>query len=172
MALKGTMLHVGAGNHDLPEWATPDKEVTLDINPNYDPDIVASMTDMGDIGEYDLVYSSHCLEHVYPHECQIALGEMLRVLVKGGTAIVFVPNLEGVEANGDVLYICQGGAEVCGLDMIYGYREFIQEDPGMAHRNGFTLDSLQAEFKQAGFHNITGTRLIDSLSIMVTGEKC
>ena len=168
--LRGNLLHVGAGAHPLPDWAQPDRETTLDINPNYNPDIVASMTDMGDIGEYDLVFSSHCLEHVYRHECPIALSEMFRVLVKGGTAIVIVPNIEDVKPTHDVLYVSYEGP-VCGLDILYGYSPVIEDDPGMAHKNGFTLEILKDEFQKAGFRNITGLKLGDSYAIMVTGEK-
>ena len=98
-----TMLHIGCAQDPLPDWAGECKEVRLDIDPEHNPDIVASMLDMGDIGTYDGIYTCHSLEHVYPHEVPIALSEFYRVLNKDGVAIIIVPDLEGVKANEDMV---------------------------------------------------------------------
>ena len=168
--LLGNLLHVGGGGGPLPDWAQGVVESTLDIDPKHNPDIVASVTDMGKIGKYDFVYSCHVLEHVYPHEARIALKEMYRVLRDGGTNIVIVPDLEGVKPTRDVVYESPAGP-VCGLDIIYGMASLIEENPYMAHKCGFTMGLLKDEFKRAGFKKITGTLINEFHSIMVTGEK-
>jgi len=47
----------------------------------------------------------------------------------------------------------------------------IEDNPFMAHKTGFTMDSLKAEFKEAGFKDITGTVINEFHSILVTGAK-
>lgn len=168
--LQGNLLHIGGGGGPLPDWAQGVQETTLDIDPRSNPHIVASMVDMGRIGKYDIVYSCHCLEHVFPHEAKKALLEMYRVLIPGGVAIAIVPDLDGIRPNHDVVYESPAGP-VCGLDIMYGMASLIEENPYMAHKNGFTMDSLKAEFKEAGFVKITGTVINEYHSIMVTGAK-
>jgi len=170
MGLRGNFLHVGFGGHPLPDWAEGATETTLDIDPTYDPDYVASMVDMGEIGEYDIVYSAHCLEHVYAYEVKKALREMHRVLVDGGTNMVIVPALDNVAPTTETIYECHCGP-VNGLDIMYGMASLIEENPYMAHKTGFTMDSLKDEFKEAGFKNITGVIVDEVHSILVTGEK-
>ena len=171
MGLRGNLLHVGCGGEALPFWAEGSNETRLDIDPQYNPDYVASMVDMGDVGQYDIVFSSHCLEHVYPHEAKQALLEMKRVLVPGGVNITIVPDLEDVKPTHDTVYECEG-TKICGLDILYGLARALEFNPYMAHKNGFTVDLLKQEFKDAGFKNITGIRIKELHSIMVTGKKC
>lgn len=148
-----SVLHVGHGGDALPPWLLPARETTLDIAPECNPDIVASMLDMGDIGKYDVVYTAHTLEHVYPHQVNTALSECLRVLEDGGTFIVFVPNLESVRPTEDVLYHSPAGP-VTGLDMIYGARWLIKNMPFMAHHTGFIPETLFAALEAAGFRDV------------------
>ena len=168
------LLHIGCGPLDhgndnaLPDWAEGCDETRLDIDPNNKPHIVANMLEMGDIGGFDIVYSSHTLEHVYPHEVVPALQEQFRVLRDGGAAVVVVPDLEGVLATEDVVYESLSGP-ITGLDMIYGKASFVAHSPHMAHHSGFTQHTLSAALKTAGFSNITTKRLCNSL--MAIGQK-
>ena len=85
-----TFLHVGCGlqnksscfgfNND--NW----KEIRLDIDKNVNPHIVGTLTDMQSVvtGSVDAVYSSHNIEHIFPHEVPIALSEFHRVLKEDG----------------------------------------------------------------------------------------
>lgn len=155
---QGSLLHVGCGGEPLPVWAQGHfSEVRLDIDARHNPDITASMVDMGDIGPFNAVLSAHSLEHLYPHEVQKALGEFRRVLADGGYAVIFVPDLEDVRATDDMLYESAAGP-VTGLDMIYGMRSLLQEYPHMAHHTGFTAGTLKAELTAAGFSSVTVER--------------
>ncbi len=155
----GLFLHVGCGGSPIPEWAAGHyAEVRLDLSADHNPDICASMTDMGAIGEFDVVYCSHSLEHLLPHEVPLALSEGKRGLKPGGCGIVIVPDLEGVEATEKVLYNAPCG-DVTGLDLIYGRRELLPTMPHMAHRTGFVSDTLTDELLTVGFSKVETRRM-------------
>lgn len=161
-------LHVGCGGDSLPPWLGGE-EVRLDIDPACAPDIVASMIDMGDIGEFEAVYCSHALEHLCPHDLPTALSEFLRVLRPGGVAIVVVPDLEDVRPTDEILYVSPAGP-VAGLDMIYGLRTHLKAMPHMAHHNGFVKRTLGDALARAGFKDVRAQRL-EGFNLMGTGVK-
>jgi SAM-dependent methyltransferase len=148
-----TVLHVGCGNSPLPEWLDGYSETRLDIDPGVQPDIVAPMIAMGDIGQFDALYTSHCLEHLYPDEVPTALGEIKRVLKPGGVALIVVPDLEGVEATDAVIFDSPAGP-ITGLDMIYGMGAFVAANRHMAHHCGFVQATLAEVVNAAGFARV------------------
>ena len=97
-----TFLHVGCGpqnkshingfNND--NW----KEIRFDIDKNVNPDIVGTLTDMRLVGtgSVDAIYSSHNIEHIYPHEVEVALREFYRVLKDDGMVVLRCPDLQSV----------------------------------------------------------------------------
>jgi len=153
------LLHVGCGGEPMPDWAEGRYvETRLDISADHSPDIVASMTDMGDIGSFDAIYCSHALEHLAPHDAAKALSEFRRVLKPGGFAVILVPDLEGVEATDQVLFEAPCGP-VSGLDLMYGLRSLLHVMPYMAHRTGFVSDTLKAAIEGAGMEAASLKRL-------------
>ena len=69
-----TFLHVGCGKQtkkfttkgfNSSAW----NEIRLDIDKNVNPDVIGTMTNMSGIesGSMDAIYSSHNIEHLYPH---------------------------------------------------------------------------------------------------------
>lgn len=136
----------------MPDWIEG-TETRLDIDPQHNPDVVASMTDMGDIGGFDFIYCSHSLEHLYPHDVPVALGEFHRVLGDGGRVIVIVPDLEGVEPTHEPLLDTPAGP-VCGFDLFYGMPRLVAENEHMAHHSGFTAATLKDALEQAGFGGV------------------
>lgn len=170
MAIKiGSVLHIGCGGDPLPEWMKGCKETRLDIDERCKPDIVASMTEMGDIGNFDIVLSRHSLEHLAPHDVSKALKEFLRVLNIGGAAIVFVPDLEDAKATEDVLFVSPAGP-ITGLDLMYGFRQVLEDMPYMAHKTGFVKETIANAFKDAGFSKVVATRL-QNYDLMCVGVK-
>lgn len=157
------VLHAGCGWGPLPEWFPACEEVRLDACAECEPDIVASITDMGAVGEFDIVYCSHVLEHVYPHEVPQAVSEIYRVLKPGGKAVILVPDLEDVYPTEDVLYVSPAGP-ITGLDLMYGLRTALEDNPYMAHHCGFVSDTLRDSLKQfsevhikrTAFNNLLG----------------
>lgn len=151
------LLHVGCGGHPCPEWLKDYTETRLDIDPDGQPHIVASMTAMGDIGQYDMIFCSHALEHLYPHQIEAALGEFMRVLVPGGCAVIAVPDLEGVQATDDALYMTADGP-VTGHDLIYGLAPTVKASLHMAHHTGFIEKTMTMAMNSAGFSKIVVKR--------------
>lgn len=157
------VLHVGCGKEPIHDFLDGYKEVRLDIDPTHNPDIVASLTDMGDIGEFDAIYGCHVLEHLAPHEVIQAVKEFKRVLKPNGMVVMIVPNLSNVRPTREVLYESEAGP-ITGLDMFYGKESFVAEHPYMAHKTGFVPETLkqalEAEFSPVEVRELTGYNLL------------
>lgn len=157
-------LHVGCGKlgkkDTLPIFNDDNwNEIRLDIDPAAKPDIVASMTDLGALSSatVDAVFSSHNIEHLYPHEVRLALCEFNRVLKPDGFIVITCPDLHSVCAQvvqkglTATAYLSPAGP-IAALDMLYGYRMAVERgQTSMAHRTGFTRESLEVELRNAGF---------------------
>lgn len=148
------VLHIGCGRSPLPSRMSHCHETRLDIDPNVEPDIVADMASIPDIGPFDAVYSSHSLEHLYPHDVPKCLAGILRVLKPGGAVIIHVPDLEDLSPTDEVLYEVEGGP-VLAKDLFYGWSKYLEELPFMAHRTGFVQKTLHAALERAGFSSVT-----------------
>lgn len=162
-----TLLHIGCGNapkNRLPEcfqgkgW----NEVRLDIDPDVNPDIVASITDMSVISDasVDAVWSSHNLEHLENYQVPSALKETYRVLKPGGFVLINVPNLQQVAAlvsagrAEEVMYVSPAGP-ITPLDMMFGHHASIARgNHYMAHRTGYTRERLLKLLAQADFSEV------------------
>ena len=159
-----TVLHVGCGGYAAeklhPAFRGPGwHEIRLDIDAGAAPDIVASITDMAPVGGHsvDAVFSSHNLEHLYPHEVPAALAEFRRVLRADGCALLTMPDVQAVAecivARGltETAYM-SGLGPITPMDMLYGFGPaMVAGNLFMAHRGGFTGASLLASLSRAGF---------------------
>lgn len=149
---------MGCGTDPLPMWLEGGIETRLDIDPRHQPDIVADIADLPDVGRFDVVFGQHCLEHLYPHQVRTALAGFRRALVPGGYVCLFVPDLEDVQATEEPLFVAPCGP-ITGLDLMYGLRSALESQPAMAHHCGFTQATLQRELEQAGFERVLVKRL-------------
>lgn len=166
------ILHAGSGASTIPEpYFAGFAPVTLDIDPRCEPDMVASICDMSCIPDeaFEAAYTAHTLEHVYPHEVRPCLWDFHRLLKPGGVLMIVVPNLEGVKATEDVLYMSPSGP-ICGLDMIYGKADMVAENPFMAHKCGFVPETLRAAMESVGFLDVSVTT-DDCFNINALGRK-
>lgn len=138
------------------------QEIRLDINPDVQPDLIGTMTDMAavDIASVDAVFSSHNIEHLYPDEVPLALAEFRRVLKPTGFALITCPDLRSICAlvASDQLtepaYVSPAGP-IAPIDMIFGHRASLQAgNRYMAHRCGFTAKVLSGTLQAAGFQGV------------------
>lgn len=165
--MKKTVLHVGCGPYDpeaLPFLFRNDEwhELRLDINPAVEPDIIGSITEMDAVEDcsVDGLYSSHNLEHLYSHEVPRALTEFSRVLKDSGIALITLPDIQAIAsyvAAGNLeeaLYISPAGP-IAAIDIFWGLRSAIQTgNEFMAHRTGFTAQTLAQKIHNAGFTEV------------------
>jgi predicted SAM-dependent methyltransferase len=142
-----------------PEW----REIRLDLDAAVQPDIVCSITDMSPVAtdSVDAVWSSHNLEHLQRHEVPSALTEFLRVLKPSGLLLLTLPDLQQVarlvaeDRLEDRAYTSASGP-ITPLDMIFGHTASLaQGNQYMAHRTGFTAQTLQKLLVEAGFVEVT-----------------
>jgi len=180
---KKVVLHVGCGDKEVgsglhehfknDEW----EEIRLDIDPKVEPDIVASILDMSNIGDnlFDAVWSSHNIEHVFPHEAPKALSEFYRVLKIGGFMLISAPDIQEVAE-----YICKKGLEapiynspsgpIAPIDILYGHIDSIKRGSiFMAHKGGFTANTLSQKMKAVGCLGIRVHR--EGVNLTAVGYK-
>ena len=161
------LLHVGCGPKSIKEttngfnnneWS----ETRFDIDESVSPDVIGSMTDMTEITneEFDAIFSSHNIEHLYVHEVPIVLGEFFRVLNDKGFIVITCPDLKSVcklIAEDKLLepaYESPAGP-ISPIDILYGYRPSIASgNLFMSHRCGFTQKVLSGTLKAAGFKSV------------------
>jgi predicted SAM-dependent methyltransferase len=162
-----TLLHIGCGpkrkdkttkGFNTPNWT----EIRLDIDPSVSPDVTGTMTDMSAVASesVDAIFSSHNIEHLYPHEVPVALQEFLRVLRPEGFAVITCPDLQSVcalvadDKLTDAAYTSPAGP-ISPLDILYGHRPQMAEgNLYMAHRCGFTQKVLDGTLRSCGFQTV------------------
>lgn len=159
-----SFLHVGCGpkrkaqttkGFNTPDW----HEIRLDIDPSAQPDVIGTMTDMSAVASesVDAIYSSHNIEHLYPHEVPLAFAEFLRVLKPDGFFVVTCPDLQSVcklvaeDKLTEPAYTSPAGP-ISPLDILYGHRpSMARGNLYMAHRCGFTQQVLDGTLRSSGF---------------------
>lgn len=87
---EGHYLHLGCGPHYLPGFINVDGNVFRKIDLWHDLRNRLPFQDKS----CHLVYMSHTLEHLFPHEAITLLGEIRRVLKDDGIARIAVPSFE------------------------------------------------------------------------------
>ena len=174
------LLHVGCGPKNKTNttkvfagegW----EETRLDIDEEVKPDIITTMTDLSMIkdNEYDAIYSSHNIEHLFAHEVDIALKEFSRVLDNEGEIFITCPDMERaaeeiIKGNFlGVLYESPAGP-ISAIDILFGHRESLRNGQHhMAHRVGFTLKILLGLLKAHGFNTVSG--ISDNMNLYALG---
>ncbi len=158
------LLHVGCGPHAFlpPREFETYKEVRLDLDPNVQPDVVASIVSMPMVESesMDAIFCSHTLEHLHGFEVGMAMREFCRVLKEGGVASIAVPDLQSIGAKlaldmlDHAVYMCPVGP-ITPMDMIYGHQGAIGTgNIFMAHKTGFTKSTIKRQLEQAGFGKV------------------
>ncbi len=154
-----TFLHIGCGiekkDKTTKEFASSRwKELRFDIDAKVSPDLIGTMTDMSSV---DAIFSSHNIEHLYPHEVPLALKEFSRVLKPDGFAVITCPDLQAVAkliAEDKLLepaYDSPAGP-ISPIDILYGHRPAMSKgNLYMAHRCGFTQRALTSTVQAFGF---------------------
>jgi len=179
-----TFLHVGCGpqykseikGFDNDNW----KEIRFDIDEKVNPDIVGTLIDMSKVetGSVDAIFSSHNIEHVFPHEVPIVLKEFYRVLKDDGMVVLACPDLQSVceavvnDKLLEPLYETSIGDKIAPIDILYGWRAPIADgNEYMAHKGGFTYSVLNGAFLEAGFKMNYGGRNPERWELFIISFK-
>lgn len=166
------ILHVGCGTQGkeaLPklDFEKTWQEVRLDIDPGVKPDIVGSIIDLAGVPDcsVSMVFSKHNLEHVEGHQVPMVLSSFFRVLKPEGFAVIRTPDMtalarkileRGLETT-IMTSVADDGSNlsIATIDAIYGSRVYIERGMTyMAHRTGFTGDSMRQHLLRAGFEAV------------------
>jgi hypothetical protein len=154
-------------------------ELRLDADTSVHPDVVGSMVDMSSVadGFADALFSSHGIEHLYWHDVPLALAEFRRTLKDSGFAIITCPDVQAAaemiaqDRMFDVAYQSDAGP-ITPFDILYSYRPFVMANPQwMSHHCGFTMSTLIAALKEAGFASVYGMRRIGGFDLWVLASK-
>jgi hypothetical protein len=112
------------------------------------------MTDMSAVqsNSMDAIFSSHNIEHLYPHEVGVALLEFYRALDSEGFCVITCPDLQSVcaliaqDKLLDPAYISPAGP-IAPIDILYGHRvSMAQGNIYMAHRTSLLRRLCQQLF--------------------------
>lgn len=179
-----SFLHVGCGpkhkNQTTKGFIGSDwSEKRLDIDASVQPDIVGSMTDMAAVpsGSMQAIFSSHNIEHLYPHEVPVALAEFFRVLSDDGFAVITCPDLQSVcalvaeDKLTEPAYVSPAGP-IAPIDILYGHRSsMVCGNLYMAHRCGFTKKVLSATLQASGFKSVATMARPSSFDLWALASK-
>ena len=178
------LLHVGCGPKDIRQTTSGFQaggwdEVRLDIDPDVKPDIIGTMTDMSAVEDesVDAIYSSHNIEHLFIHEVPTALKEFLRVLKPDGFLVITCPALAAIApaiSDGRLrgVFYQSGMGPISPHDVLFGHGASVAAGKTyMAHKCGFTLQTLAQEIVNAGFGMVQGRRDPNAYALHVIASK-
>lgn len=139
-------------------------------------------------GSVDHILCSHFLEHIYPNECAMVLREFWRVLKRGGTAHIIVPDLNECVQH----YLTNSAAGNADASIIFMRESILGRETrgslkyqlmeatgffGLQHRWMYDRGSMEKAMEYAGFEillrNTTPSanyRIADG-SVHVVGQK-
>lgn len=134
-------LHIGSGKVYLPGWTN------VDLFSNAKADLYCDMLRLPfDPESFDLVYSSHVLEHTHRHTVLAVLHQWRSLLKPGGILRLAVPDFDAVAryylCHPDKLHLLQG--------LLYGG----QDAPLNEHHIAFNRHTLTTYLHQVGFEII------------------
>jgi SAM-dependent methyltransferase len=138
------------------------RQLRVDADPQTEPDILTSVTDLSAIASAcaDAVWSSHCIEHLFAHEVPPAIAEFRRVLRHDGFVCVIVPDLQAIarwiadDRLQETIYQSAAGP-ITAHDMLWGFGPAIEHGyRTMAHHCGFTPTVLLQRLSGVGFAEV------------------
>ncbi len=94
MSSMGLQLNIGSGQRPF----APNKWINIDINPRWDPDIVADSANlpMFPDASASIIVAHHVIEHVGLGEFDATIREAHRILMPGGSLIITTPDLRAL----------------------------------------------------------------------------
>lgn len=140
--IKDTKMRLYLGSRDY----KPEGFATVDIDPAMRPDIVADICNLSPVADEscDEVVAGHVLEHVDWPDGFLALSEFARVLRRGGSVKIAVPDF-GLLSR----MLLSGGSAFHATGLIFGVGG--RTHPFEKHRYGYTAGMLIDILETLGF---------------------
>ena len=156
------VLNIGAGPKTTPIPPHYDgwEVVRLDTEAENEPDLLMDAIELDTLepGQFDAVYASHLLEHIYPADLERFMAGVWHVLTDDGLAEFRVP--DGLAAckraaqagNLDAFCYQSPAGAITAWDILYGYLPF-QKRFGrpMAHHSAYDAGGLGLVLRAYGF---------------------
>lgn len=151
---KLTAINIGCGSDQASQY------INVDIRDDVNADLVCDCHALPFPDErFELVFSSHCLEHFSHRETRTILTEWLRVLKKGGMLKLILPDIDVAFKSG------QAGDYGTMIGVLYGAQDY----PTNFHYMGFNEDYLRKILTEIGIE-ITNVHK-GGYEMIVTGVK-
>ena len=157
------------------EW----QEVRVDADTSVQPDVLASAFDLSVLpdDEMEVVFSSHCIEHLYLDQAVPALREWRRVLKRDGWLLLVCPDLQAAAelvAQDRLFDIAYAG--IRPYDIIFSHQGLVAQGRSqghtfMEHKSGYTLSTLRALVGEAGYPVHAGMRLRTRYELWLLASK-
>lgn len=160
-------------------------DVNVDLRKGAQIDFVCDVRSLPEAwtDQFDLVKSSHCLEHISHIDTEHTLQEWVRILKPGGTMVLNVPDMmwackQIIENGGEISTYMQGviwgdqGNTYWNQDPYGGTHEgrFLPWSfENNTHKNGFTAKSLGLLMQKAGLVNVNGE--LADMQLVIRGIK-
>jgi len=166
------ILNIGCGENKEISFLNLNEEceqVNVDVRPEVSPDIICDARVLPfEDSSFDIIYSSHTLEHFGRNEIFKTLKEWYRVLKKDGEFWIIVPDIKWaakriLKENLENPRVMIEEDKV--LSVLYGDQTYELN----AHKTGFTRDTLYRELELLGLKRIEG--IIEGYNIVLHGIK-
>ena len=130
-------LHIGTGNTYLPDW------INVDVFSFVKADIYSNAMSLPyDRETFDIIYSSHVLEHFNRHTTLAVLGHWRDLLKVGGILRLSVPNFDAICE----FYMKTGSLEAV-IGLLYGGQKHLLDN----HYIVFNKETLSICLQAVGF---------------------
>lgn len=122
--------------------------IRVDAREDVEPDYRCDVRNLPFASEsFDIVFSSHVLEHFGRHEWKDTLKEWLRLVKTDGKAIIVVPNIAWAAHRMAIDHIIDTDV----MNVLYGSQSYFLD----YHKNGFTPELLKEGMSELGFDVIS-----------------
>lgn len=168
---QGDKLIADIGSGPISPYMSEGKVVSFDIREDVKPDVVCDVRKLPVPDEtFDIVFSSHVLEHFAWGKVQTILKEWSRVLKTGGELRLVLPNLRHVAQR-----LLDDNIIPTDLWVIYGEQDY----PKNFHAAGFTPNILKTLVESLGIYediqikegDINGPPMPDSWNLQLKATK-
>ena len=140
--LKGVDLGCGTAGQKIEGVHLMRVDIREDVNPDFRCNVAQTPFATG---EFDLVYSSHVLEHFPRQEAERVLDEWVRLLKPQGEFRLVIPNVGWAASK-----IAKGELDDDVYNVLYGAQTYDEN----FHKMGFTPDLIVGMLKDRGFTRI------------------